>query len=490
MLAVQAANGTNSDADRQAIAQEVRQRLEEIDRIGRQTSFNGQRIFAQDGTSIGGDPAQRAVADGLRMGWLASAERLIEQYYGIKGDGAGLQIDITTDSDGPGGYAAFVASTTGGDPNGRGTNLRLVVDMADFTPPNLPDGGTAPFYNDRVIAHEMVHAVMARATNWASLVTTSLWFVEGAAEFIHGADERVAADIAAAAGATEDDRIAAVVNDITSWASTSADYSAAYIGTRYLHDKLKSEGFDGGIKDFMTYLNGPDAPTMDEALEHFFGSGYDQAAFFAELQSDSGNGLSNGVMFVKNRMNLTNADTGAIGGLDADGGAVRSAKDAVLDLDGLYGDDVLAGFKESWEKVAPGTSTTRTASLQIGANVGQTLDVEVGAVDLNALGLGEVDVTSDYAAMRSIVHLDEALSYISDLRATLGAQLARIESSVSVTQAVAENTQAARSRILDADYAVETAALTRASVLREAGTAMVAQANALPSRVLSLLSRI
>src|SRR5690606_18164536 len=376
VLAVQAANETNSDADRQAIAQEVKQRLAEIDRIGRQTTFNGQHIFAQGGSSIGGESAQRAVADGLRMGWLASAENMIAQHYGIKGDGAELQIDITSDSDGAGGYAAFVASSTGA-PDGRGTNLRLAIDMADFTPPNLPDGGNAPFYNDRVIAHEMVHAVMARATNWASLVSTSQWFVEGAAEFIHGADERVAADIATAAGATQDAKIATVVNDITSWSSSSADYSAAYIGTRYLHEKLKSEGFEGGIKDFMGYLNGSGAPTMDEALEHFFGGGYDQAAFFAELQSDSGNGLSNGVMFVKNRMNLTNADTGAIGGLDADGGAVRSAKDAVLDLDGLYGDDVLAGFKESWEKVAPGTSTTRTASLQIGANVGQTLDVEV-----------------------------------------------------------------------------------------------------------------
>lgn len=489
VLAVQSANVTNSGADRLAIAQEVTQRLEEIDRIGRQTNFNGQPIFAQGGGSIGGDSSQRAVADGLRMGWLASAERLIEQAYGIKGDGAAMQIDITADSDGAGGVAAFVASMTGGA-NGRGTNLRLSVDMADFTPPNLPDGGTAPFYNDRVIAHEMAHAVMARATNWTSLVSTSTWFVEGAAEFIHGADERVAADIAAAAGANEDAKIAAVVNEIASWSSSSADYSAAYIGTRYLHEKLKDGGFGGGIKDFMLYLHGDSAPTMDQALENFFGTGYDQDAFIAELQADSGNGLSNGVMFVRNSMNLTNADTGAIGGLDADGGTAKSAKDAVLDLDGAYGDDVLAGFEETWESIAPEDAATRTASLQIGADVGQTLDVAIDSVGMKTLGLSEVDVSTAYGAMRSIIHLDEALDYVSDLRADLGAQLARLDSSVSVMQIGFETTQAARSRVLDADYAAETAALTRASVLRDAGVAMVAQANADPARVLSLLSRL
>jgi hypothetical protein len=79
---------------------------------------------------------------------------------------------------------------------------------------------------------------------------------------------------------------------------------------RYLHDKLKSAGFDG-MKDFMQHLNGASAPTMDQALQHFFGSGYDQAAFLAEIQADSGDGRSNGVVFVQTRMNLTNADTGA-----------------------------------------------------------------------------------------------------------------------------------------------------------------------------------
>jgi flagellin len=374
---------------------------------------------------------------------------------------------------------------------GRGVNLRMAVDMADFTPPNLPNGGSAPFYNDRIIAHEMTHAVMARSTNWQSLTTTSLWFVEGAAEFIHGADERVVADVAAAAGGTQAAKIDAVVDDIASWGSTSADYSAGYIGVRYLHDKLKNAGFSGGIKDFMTYLNGQGAPTMDQAMTHFFGGGYTQASFLTEIQADSGNGQSNGVVFVLNRMNLSNSDTGAVGGLDADGGSIKTAQNVVDDLGGQYGDDVLAGFKESWEKTTTGVSDVRTASMQIGSEIGQTIDVKIGSVGLAALGLTEVDVATDaYSAMRSIVHLDEALEYVNKQRANLGAQLSRFESTISALTTNVEATSESRSRILDADYATETAAMVKANILRQAGTAIAAQANTLPSRVLALVQSL
>lgn len=489
-LAVQAANETNNDSDRQAIAVEVKQRLAEIDRIADQARFNGQKIFASGGGSIGGNAAQRAVDDGLRMGWLANSEKMILEAYGIQGDGAALQIDITQDSDGSAGYAAFVAST-GGGAGGRGTNLRMSIDMANFTPANLPNGGSEPFYNDRVIAHEMVHAVMARATNWTSLTSTSEWFVEGAAEFIHGADERVAIDIAAAAGATQADKIDTVVDTIASWGGQSVDYSAGYIGTRYLHDKLLNAGFEGGIKDFMVHLNGASAPTMDQAMTHFFGGGYTQASFLAELQADSGNGQSNGVVFVLNKMNLTNADTGAIGGLDADGGGIRTADNVVANAAISYGDDVLKGFTETWEQLPSGHAATRKASMQIGSEVGQTMDVSIGSASLEALGLTDIDIAdSSFGAARAIVHLDEALEYLNSQRAVIGAQLGRFDSSIANLQVAIGTASEARSRVMDTDYAAEMATMTRTNLLREAGVAIAAQANADPRRVLSLLSNL
>ena len=83
--------------------------------------------------------------------------------------------------------------------------------------------------------------------------------------------------------------------------------------------------------------------------------------------------------------------------------------------------------------------------------------------------------------------VDSALSAVSSLRSTLGAIQNRFQSTINSLQAVSENLSASRSRILDTDFAAETANLTRAQILQQAGTAMVAQANSVPQSVLSLL---
>jgi flagellin len=83
--------------------------------------------------------------------------------------------------------------------------------------------------------------------------------------------------------------------------------------------------------------------------------------------------------------------------------------------------------------------------------------------------------------------VDSALQFISGERAKLGALQSRFETTVSTLQVSSENLSAARGRIQDADFAQETAALSRAQILQQAGTAMVAQANQLPQGVLALL---
>jgi flagellin len=79
------------------------------------------------------------------------------------------------------------------------------------------------------------------------------------------------------------------------------------------------------------------------------------------------------------------------------------------------------------------------------------------------------------------------LGFINGMRAQLGAVQNRIQSTVDSLQATSQNLSAARSRIQDTDFAAESANLTRAQVLQQAGTAMLAQANAMPNQVLTLL---
>ncbi len=101
--------------------------------------------------------------------------------------------------------------------------------------------------------------------------------------------------------------------------------------------------------------------------------------------------------------------------------------------------------------------------------------------------VSEVDVGTQNGANAAINVIDGALSYIDDLRADLGAVQNRFESTIANLMNVSENISAARSRILDADFAAETANMTRAQILQQSGTAMLAQANTLPQAALTLL---
>lgn len=99
----------------------------------------------------------------------------------------------------------------------------------------------------------------------------------------------------------------------------------------------------------------------------------------------------------------------------------------------------------------------------------------------------EIDITSQSGAASAINVVDGALDSINSLRATLGAVQSRFESTISNLSTTAENLSAANSRILDADFASETAKLSKAQVLQQAGISVLAQANARPQQVLSLL---
>ena len=107
------------------------------------------------------------------------------------------------------------------------------------------------------------------------------------------------------------------------------------------------------------------------------------------------------------------------------------------------------------------------------------------ALDTNTLST--VNVTSVADANNTISRVDSALTVISTLRSELGAIQNRFESTISGLQAVSENLSASRGRIQDADFAAETAALTKAQILQQAGIAVLAQANTQPQVVLSLL---
>lgn len=121
-------------------------------------------------------------------------------------------------------------------------------------------------------------------------------------------------------------------------------------------------------------------------------------------------------------------------------------------------------------------------TFQVGANTGETMDITTTSIASLTASIG-----TSAAANTAITTIDTMIDTVTTQRATYGAAQSRFTSAINNLNIGIENTSAARSRITDADFAVESANMTRSQILQQAGTAMVAQANSAPQSVLSLL---
>ncbi|MDR3230908.1 MAG: flagellin [Synergistaceae bacterium] len=128
-----------------------------------------------------------------------------------------------------------------------------------------------------------------------------------------------------------------------------------------------------------------------------------------------------------------------------------------------------------------------TTVFQIGATEGEDMGINIGDMRSHALGLNSVLVTDREAAARSITIIDNALDKVSTQRAKLGAYQNRLEHTITNLTVAGENLTAAESRIRDTDMAKEMMNFTKLQIMLQAGTSMLAQANALPQNVLSLI---
>lgn len=157
-------------------------------------------------------------------------------------------------------------------------------------------------------------------------------------------------------------------------------------------------------------------------------------------------------------INRVSATTGVGASYDSVSGQMTLTSSAAFAISGGTDDATIAGF----DNAATGTTTTTT-------------------------GIGGLTVSSFTNAQETITQIDNALKSVNTSRANLGAIQNRFSSTVANLQTASENLSASRGRIQDADFASETANLSRSQILQQAGTAMLAQANALPQNVLSLL---
>ena len=220
--------------------------------------------------------------------------------------------------------------------------------------------------------------------------------------------------------------------------------------------------------------NANDAISMSQTAEGALGKVSDLFQRMRELAVQSANGTNS----VADRASVNQE-------------FVQLAQEATRTLGGtkFNGQNILATTNSSTFQIGANNSTDidqiTVTAFNWAANTGIT--AALGTAIITGTDVPTTQVTDISTAQAAIATLDTAIDSINSQRAAYGAAQNRFENVVSTLMVGVENQSAARSRIMDADYATETSNLSRASILQQAGNAMVAQANQLPQQVLALL---
>jgi len=228
-------------------------------------------------------------------------------------------------------------------------------------------------------------------------------------------------------------------------------------------------------------------------------------SFTVEAGADSATALATGI----NAINAQSAKTGITAQYDSENGGIKlthasgadikistdagnatSISTATYKLDGTL--NAATGQAGGVDAIANGRVTFDSESSFSITDAGSGLGVGAAAAATTAQGsalksVSSLDVTTFDGAQLAIKIADAALATVNNQRASYGALQSRFSSAISNLSATTENLSSSRSRIVDTDFAAETASLTRGQILQQAGTAMLAQANSLPNGVLSLL---
>jgi len=519
-LAIQSANSTNSASDRVALNAEAAQLLAEIQRNGLTTQFNGQNIL--DGTFSSaqfqvGANANQTISFGIQ----GATTNLLGAYQATSSavtssafDGAGFTVNgvevgvsAATSAAGVTADSATAKATAINSKTAQtgvsATAASSVVGVAPTARSSLANG--ALIINGvsvGAIARDTSAVTQGRNAATAINAVTNQTGVTAVADASTGALTLSTADgrnialtaaSATAAGAT------AIFNatglDLSTGANaTGNDTFAVQVGGVFRSTNVAVAGEleegDTFVLDGLTYEFTSDATVTGSNVAVTVANGAAATAVAAAIntavnaQYALGNTSVNSTV-ATDTVTFVNRKLGANGTLAgfSDAGVVGGGTTTAL----------VEGAETAGTNSADGAGITTRGTLTLSSASNFTLggaDLAFGGLAAAAPALTRLDtvnISTVAGANAAIAVLDGALSQVTSIRADLGAVQNRFSSTVANLTTTAENLSAARSRILDADFAAETASLTRAQILQQAGTAILAQANAIPQNVLSLL---
>ncbi|SHK70686.1 flagellin [Selenomonas ruminantium] len=500
--AINAANDTNTDADRATIQKEVDQSIDQIDDNANAT-FNGKTLF--DGSADVADDVEQTIIKALNSEWIASSLNMIKEAYGLSFQQNGVtinEIDVKFDklTGSQANTLAYVQPTF--NSNGDATGLEMVINLTYYANlvENNVNGKTTTAgagYLDRTIAHELTHAVMAANIN--KMASLPLYVIEGAAEFTHGIDDDRRASLSALTAGT--------ISSVFSSGGASGSTDPYTVGYTFLHYLNAQGGREDAMKRFMSVLNeqGGTATGLDNAVAAATKGKFKtlqeaKTAFLADYNSvTGGNNTSKNNEFFKQYcdMDLDNKrDTGSVKGSKAWGGDEENAEDVVLEGKSTRfwyypsaNTSTIEGLTVNWGDFSRPDAGFR---FQVGTKANQVIKAAFSDIHAQALGLlsdsGEtVQLTTRANAKRALTIFDNALQKVLDQQTTIGAIQSRLSYTAQNLTTAHENVTSSESTIRDADMAKEMSEYTKANVLTQAAQSMLAQANQSSSSVLSLL---
>ncbi|OPJ62915.1 flagellinolysin [Clostridium oryzae] len=470
-LMVQANNDTLQTEDRTSIQDEVDQINKEIDNIANSTRFNDISLLNSSGVSSMDKPQVNNIFNGLKNGWLEEAEKKIYSAYGLHASGSS-NLNIVLDEGAPYGELAHVGGASG--------NLELHIDIEDFNPADGDSGNTVAgpgFYADRVIAHEFTHAVMDDALGVNKMndfhYNNAVWFVEGTAEFIPGADERLKQVVGNSMQTGIDDgkvsnlvdRAVELLNG-AEWHGDDVDYSAGYIIVKYINSNLTT----GTFKDIMNVIMNYSGSATD-ALKNSIVTYSSRFTSYADFVNKFGSVGADGARYFINNKEVLNwgtqeTDTGSIEGSDF-GGISLNAEDVIDESADSVKDQPLQFFNVVW----PDKTESGNFMVQIGANAQESMEIKLVNVTTSSLGIDSINAISEASA--SIQKLDDAIKFVSNKRARLGAISNGLEFFSNVDSDIRENMQSAESKIRDTDMASQMTMYSKQNILSQISNSLV-----------------
>ena len=508
-LAVQAANATNSSSDRISLNNEAAALVVENDRLATTSAFNGIKLldgtFTAQNFQVG---ANGTANDMVSVSSIASAR---SNSLGV-GASSSYSSKVAGISASTGSYLAAGAlsinsQAVGSAPSdGVSNSYARTSGLAVAAAINAISGNTN------------VTATVSATTSAGVSVAASTALAAGAV-LINGVD--IGALSAASSGVGRGAQVAAAINLKTSQTGVTAvaDTTTGAVKLTAADGRniivsgtagaTSAVGLGTGTVTYGTLAGGTAlSVTTSTAAGQLFINGVDVGEIAAGTSvTDRGDKVAAAINALSERTGVT--ATNAAGKVTLSGAVYsNSASDNTFTGSATTGNTsfgINATFTSATNIAVTVTAAQYVSRSTVTLNSAASAGISVAGVNSNALsatglsegykeatsvagaGVSAIDLTTAAGAQAALAAVDSAVNTVNSTRAALGAYQARFTSVVASLATTAENMSASRSRIQDADFAMETANLSRAQILQQAGTAMVAQANQLPQGVLALL---